>query len=324
MILLPHRHPRPQRPGRAVLACLAFLSGTAAAEVMPGGPVPVAGATLVDATPSVVPAELLTLRLVRADGRVRDVLALLARPEGKREVPAVVLMPDGLGLDQRLSEVAERLGAEGWATLQIDLDPVSTDGHNPSGPFPLAAEADANDVVGDLAMVLQALSEDPAINPNRIAVVGLGTGGRAGLLAGSEAEMSRELDTFGPRFAAHVAFYPGCRALLAEGFAAPVPWSNAPVAVFHAGKDEQNAASACDTLGDALAVRRRPPAMWHAYPSATYAWDLGSATGNTAIKLANVGTTPVPVAPDHRLAEDAIGRLISFLRPVLGEPSKPR
>ena len=316
-------HFHAQRPVSAALACLAIMTTAAAADVRPTGLGPRPSAIPDEALSSVAPTELLTLRLARADGRVRDVLALLARPRAEGEVPAVILVPDGLGLDQRLSAVAERLEAEGWATLQIDLHPVSTDGHTPQGSFPLGLEADANAVVGDLALVLQVLSEDPGINPDRIAVVGLGTGGRAALLAGSEAAMSLELDTFGPRFAAHAAFYPGCTALLAEGFAAPAPWSNAPVAAFHAGQDGQNTAAACDTLGNTLAVRRRPPAVWHDYPTATYAWDLGAATGNTAIRLANLGTTRVPVAPDHHVAEDAAGRLINFLRPVLGKAPQP-
>lgn len=176
----------------------------------------------------------------------------------------------------------------------------STDGHTPQDLAPLAADPDANAIVGDLAVVLQALSQDLAISPNRIAVVGLGTGGRAALLAGSEALMSRELDTFGPRFAAHVAFYPGCTTLLNEGLAAPMPWSRAPVAAFLAGRHGQNASSACDTLVGTLAVRRWPLALWHEYPAATYAWDLGSATGNTAIQLANLGAGPVSLAPDDR------------------------
>jgi len=317
-------HVHAQRPVSAALACLAIMSTAAAVEVVPNGLGPGPSAIPEEVVSSVTPMELIPLRLARADGRVRDVLGLLARPRAKGEVPAVILVPDGLGLDQRLSAVAERLEAEGWATLQIDLDPVSTDGHTPQGFSPLGLEADANAVVGDLALVLQVLSEDPGINPNRIAVVGLGTGGRAALLAGSEAAMSLELDTFGARFAAHAAFYSGCAALLAEGFAAPVPWSNAPVAAFHAGQDRQNTAAACDTLGNTLAVRRRPPAVWHAYPIATHAWDFGAATGNTAMLLANLGTTRVPVAPDHHVAEDATGRLISFLRPVLGKPPQPR
>lgn len=317
-------HIHAQRPGRAALACLALLSGAAAEGSMAGEATPLAGPRSVQTAPSPVPMELLTLRLARVDHKVRDVLALLTRPEARGEVPAVILVPDGLGLDQRLSAIAERLEAEGWATLQVELDAVSTDGHTPPGPFLLAAEAEANAAVGDLALAMQALSEDPGINPNRIAVVGLGAGGRAALLAGSEVAMSRELDIFGPRFAAHAAFYPGCAALMAEGFAANTPWSSAPVAAFHAGQDKKNTPAACDTLGDDLAMRRRPPAVWHTYPTATYAWDLGVAPGNTAIRLANLGTTPVPVAPDGELADDAAARLISFLRPVLGEPSDIR
>ncbi|MFC0389051.1 dienelactone hydrolase family protein [Muricoccus vinaceus] len=314
-----------RRPGRTALASLVLL-GCAAAGALAAERAATPVLEPMQTRPAPVSLELLNLRLVRMDGRIRNLSAILARPDARgrapADVPAVILVPDGLGLDQRISALAERLALEGWATLEIDIDPVSTDGHAPQGPFPLAAEADAREVVGDLALALQELSEEPGIDPNRIAVVGLGTGGRAALLAGSEAAMSHELDTFGPRFAAHAALYPGCGPLLAEGFGNPAPWSSAPAAAFHAGQDAQNANAACETLVNALATRRRHPALWHVYPTATYAWDLGAAMGQTAIRLANLGPPAVPVAPAFDIAEDASSRLIAFLRPILGPPGR--
>ncbi|WP_458098010.1 dienelactone hydrolase family protein [Roseomonas sp. WA12] len=241
--------------------------------------------------------------------------ALLTRPIPMGPVPAAILVPDALGLDQRLAAIANRLVAEGWATLEVDLAPVSADGHEPPGPSSLAMQADAGELVSDLALLLEWLSEEPGIDAGRIAVVGLGTGGRAALLAGSEEAMTLELGTFGARFAAHFAFYPGCGALLAEGFTHLSAWSSAPLAVLQHGQDDS---SACNTLNALLAVQRRPAALWHEYRTATYAWDIGLVVGHTPIRLANLGSSPLVVTPDQNMTEDATGRLVQFLRQVLG------
>lgn len=262
-------------------------------------------------------SEVLTLRLAHMDGTIRSLPARLTRPARDGAFPAVVLVPDALGLDQRLSALGEELLAEGWATLEVDLDPVSTDGHARPGPGLLETQADAAKLVGDLALVLELLGEDRGIDTRRIAVVGLGTGGRAALLAGSEAAMSHELGTFSMRFAAHAAFYPGCEALMAEGFAAPVPWSTAPVAVFHAGEDGRNSRGQCGALRDRLAALGRAPAVWHEYPRAFYGWDLGHVLGTGPGVLANLGTGRVGVAADVHVAEDATERLVRFLRHAL-------
>ncbi|MBB5695304.1 dienelactone hydrolase family protein [Muricoccus pecuniae] len=307
-----------------VLAALVLGGGAALADLPANGEAGAMRVALPGIAPLPAPAaaeapagEVLALRLARSDGAPREMAARLTRPARGGEAPAVILLPDGLGLDQRSAAMAERFAGEGWAVLEIDPDPVSTDGHSPADAGPLAMGADAGGLVGDLALVLELLGGDPGIDANRVAVVGLGTGGRAALLAGSEERMARELGAYGPRFAAHAALYPGCSALLAEGFAAPGSWSAAPAAVFHAGGTPGQSAPSCGALRDALALHGRVPALWQEYRTATYGWDLGTVVGGVPVRLANLGGGPVRVTADRGVAEDAMDRLLRFLRPAL-------
>ncbi len=65
----------------------------------------------------------------------------------------------------------------------------------------------------DAYLALDALSRDPRIDRDRIAMIGLSAGGNAALLASSETLRRRYVGEAGPRFAALVSIYPGGYAL---------------------------------------------------------------------------------------------------------------
>lgn len=247
---------------------------------------------------------------------------LLIRPARSPPYPAVILLDDGLGLDERVFTLADALLWRGWAVLQIELRPRSTDGVGPPGANPLGDWADGGEGVLALHGLLARLAEDAEIAPARIAAVGWGLGGRTALLAGAEAEATAALGPFGPRFAAHAALYPGCHALAREGHATDEPWSAAPVAVLEAGRDGRDPPGACEALRRGLAAAGRAPRLWQRYPLAGYGWDYSAGPG---------GVAALPVAPGRRLevrqdtlvTEDATERLLRFLAETLDPPAPP-
>ncbi|WP_426956822.1 hypothetical protein [Muricoccus radiodurans] len=267
--------------------------------------------------------EAFTLRLIAEAGRVAEVPSVLHRPDVFGERPAIILLPDGSAPDTRAGELAALLVEAGWTVLAMDLDPTPLDGLVPTRSGPIAPGSDPHGAAAALHQILAVLATDPLVDPHRIAAVGLGAGGRAALLAASEALAEAQTGPDGLRFAAHAALYPGCGALLDEGFADEDAWSLAPVALLHAGRDDRDAAEDCGELRDAMRLAGRQPALWQVYPDASYGWDYGDALGRI-IRLPLPGGPPVTVRQDTEVASDAADRLVRFLRQALEPPPRGR
>ncbi len=246
------------------LAALALL---AAAPVAPGA----AGAQVL--------ADSFDMLLAQPPRRDHRVALLLATPDAGRALPAVLILPDEAGLDGRTARLADAMLARGWVGIEVDPDPPSPDGAAaPPPPTPRR-----------LGLLLRALGEalrrDERIDPRRIAVIGLGPGGRAAIHAAQ--------GKGGPGFAAHAALYPDC-ASLAAGQEAPV---EAPALLLLPGAEEPE--GTCAGLG--AAVMR--------LEGATYGWDLASPGGLRRWTAA--GSTPIH--PDLAASQAAEAALAGFL-----------
>ncbi|MBP0493553.1 dienelactone hydrolase family protein [Pararoseomonas indoligenes] len=266
---------------------------------------------------------VLVLSLAQAVEPPRLVPALLTLPSQKADgppFPAVILVADAYEMDGRVAELSEILVEEGWATLQIDLDANSPDGHLASGTEIAMAADDAWAGAQQLTDVLAHLAERREIDARRVAVVGLGSGGRLALLAGADEVAYPVLGPYGPRFVAHAALYPGCAALLDDGYARPQPWTSAPAALFVPGQDTREPPGRCEALRRELTVAGRPAARWHDYPTASYGWDIGAAYGTRTVLLPLPGGGRIRTEADAGVAVDAAERLVSFLHPLLGRP----
>lgn len=246
------------------LAALALL---AAAPLAPGA----AGAQVV--------ADSFDILLPQPPRRDHRVALLLATPAPGRALPAVLILPDEAGLDGRTARLADAMLARGWVSIEVDPDPPAPDG----------APAPAPPTPGRLGLLLRALREallrDERIDPRRIAVIGLGPGGRAAIHAAQGDGR--------PGFAAHAALYPDCAAL-AAGQAAPV---EAPALLLLPGAEEP--AGACDGLGAGVARLE----------DATYGWDLAAAAGLRRWTAA--GSTPI--RSDLAASQAAEAALVGFL-----------
>jgi len=128
-------------------------------------------------------------------------------PSAEEPIPAVVVLHGSAGLDSRGGLYVKALNNAGIATLEIDMwaaRGLSGGGNRP--PLPTFT-------VPDAFSALKYLAEIPAIDPNRIGVLGFSWGGVVTMLAAT----NFYTDEYGEdlTFAAHIAHYPVCWAYTA-------------------------------------------------------------------------------------------------------------
>ncbi|WP_221798157.1 dienelactone hydrolase family protein [Oceanobacter mangrovi] len=173
--------------------------------------------------------------------------------------PAVILLYGPGGYTYELQDWVELLNKRGIATFMVE----STNGRVESytGLRQLA-------MIRDAYAALAVLSEHPAIDKNRIALIGFTDAGQAALYSG----MKRMKELYGDaryNFAAIASFYPNCSFQYRED----EQMAGAPVRVFHGEKDNVNAIADCRNY-----VQRASAAggkiRLSAYPGAEHAFDL--------------------------------------------------
>ncbi|WP_431268453.1 dienelactone hydrolase family protein [Dankookia sp. P2] len=174
--------------------------------------------------------------------------ATLTLPPGAapgRPLAVVVLLPDADGLGPRSALYGQRLLENGIALLEPDF----LGGLAEDMPLPPAAAR--------LALAVAAVDADPRLDPRRLAVVGLGEGGRAALLG--QAAMAAGLPL--------ALLYPGCDAALAAAAARAA----GPVLLLHGDEDAANQPADCARLAAAFP---QPEAVRHSVlAGASYGWD---------------------------------------------------
>jgi len=117
-------------------------------------------------------------------------------------IPAVVVLHGSAGLDSRGNFYVQALNDAGIATLEIDM--WAARGLAGGGDRPALPTL----TVPDAFSAFRYLAENPAIDPNRIGVLGFSWGGVVAMLAATE--YYTNLYGEGLAFAAHVAHYPIC------------------------------------------------------------------------------------------------------------------
>lgn len=166
-------------------------------------------------------------------------LMLPAGASDKKPVPAMVILPGGAGaIPGREYETAQTLADNGIAALVVDY--FKPRGIADETPYPAKVMgASEFDVVADAYAALKALNKHPAIDGQRIGVMGFSKGGVAARM-GMDARIRDKLAPQVAAFALHVDFYGPCYADLQTRRT-----TGAPLLSFRAGADASNDLVAC-------------------------------------------------------------------------------
>ncbi|RXS87579.1 dienelactone hydrolase family protein [Streptomyces sp. TM32] len=137
-----------------------------------------------------------TTRTVEYPADGRTMIGHLALPAGVGRRPAVLVGPEGAGLNDFQRRRADTLAELGYVALAFDIN----GGHWFSDPeemlahaLPLLADPDRIRDIGHAA--LKVLCAEPRTDPDRIAAVGYGTGGAIALELGRDGVDLRAIGT---------------------------------------------------------------------------------------------------------------------------------
>ena len=151
---------------------------------------------------------MIATREVTYDVDGLSMVAHLAQPDGEGPWPAVLIGHDGVGLDDYQRQRADDLAAHGYIALAMDYHGGLVFFGRPDAmlarTMPLMANVERMQAIGRAA--LDILLAVPGVDPNRIAALGYGAGGRIVL----------ELARIGVPFKAIAVVHPGLLAASAE------------------------------------------------------------------------------------------------------------
>ena len=156
-------------------------------------------------------------RQVTISGVDGDLTGVLISPAGQGLHPAVLVLPEIDGFCDGTVAAARRLAASGYVALA--LDPFAPYGSTPrlrGSEDTMAWLARLNDrrQLSDLAMALAWMRDLPAVDADRVGLVGFSVGGRYGMMLTTEPHGLRAVATFYSRpwpggAIAEVALAPG-------------------------------------------------------------------------------------------------------------------
>ena len=200
---------------------------------------------------------------------IEGVLQLPGAGEG---YPVVILLHGSGGDGLAYKDWADILGKAGIAGFRLD----SYGGRGIEEIFSDQGRLGEFYAVYDAFRAAEVLAEHPAIDANRIAVMGFSRGGIGALYSA----MTRFQEQYGPsgvKLAAHIPFYPPCNFQL-KG---ELELTDAPIRAFHGEADEWNPLPRCRDYIDRLAAARHD-AQLTSYPKALHAFDNALSPAYTA------------------------------------------
>lgn len=164
----------------------------------------------------------------QAAGEV-TVRATLQLPQLPGPWPLIVIAHASEGVTGDVIEVANAMNGAGFAAVYYDSYAARGMSSVRSG----GAQVGVVNQAADAFVVLRTLAADPRFDARRVAIVGMSAGGGAAVLTAAGFLQSRVLGPDGPRFAAHVAFYPGLHLVPAAS-----ELSGAPILIVQGERDD--------------------------------------------------------------------------------------
>jgi dienelactone hydrolase len=166
---------------------------------------------------------------VTDQAKPQHLLGYLARPDGAGPFPAVVVLHGCAGFYSPNAAIADDLKSEGYVALAVDSLGPRGISHRCGGLFIEQAI--------DAYAALKYLSQQPFVDPGRVAVLGYSMGGGSALDDVQRGFINR---LFPEKFAAAIAYYPWCR-----GRSAMV---DAPTMILIGAADDWTLAEGCREL----------------------------------------------------------------------------
>ena len=196
-------------------------------------------------------------------------------------LPAVVLLHGGGGVGDNQEAWARSFRKIGIATFIVDSN-SGRGCRKVEKMVKICKNAYLHQGLGhipDAYRALDLLSTHPRIDPNRIAIMGFSTGGKAALYA-SVKRFQKMWGTPGLEFAAYVPFYPGCKTV----FENDEIISDRPIRIFFGELDDFVSAELCDEYVNRLRKAGADVTIT-IYPNATHAFDFKPDSRGTAVKV---------------------------------------
>src|SRR5437588_971713 len=201
-----------------------------------------------------------------ASGRPTTIAGTLKVAQGTGRLPLVILLHGSGGIEEN-AVVWERLFASsGISTFEID----SFTGRGIVSTVADQSQLGRLNMILDLYRSLAILAAHPAVDPNRIAVIGFSRGGQAALYATLK-RFQRMWNPSGIDPAAYIALYAPCITTYIDD----TEVTDHPIRIFHGRSDDWVEIAPCRTYFKRLRVTSKDvqiteyPDTWHAfdYPS---------------------------------------------------------
>ena len=205
--------------------------------------------------------------LLSGAGQPQTGRGILRLPEGGTGKAPLVVIAHTIGgwSDSNEGWFGRELSKKGYAAFEIDtfgprnVRNVATEGGAWSNPTETA----------DAYRALAALAAHPRIDARRAALIGFSLGGDV-THAAAMAAVADRLAPDGPRFAAHVAFYPPCSQ---AGNPYGDGYTGAPVLFLLAEKDDSGSPAKCRSVPDEFRkLGKAAPVDIVIYPGAYHNW----------------------------------------------------
>jgi dienelactone hydrolase len=211
--------------------------------------------------------DLLTGGRTAAAEPVMGTLILPPDASASNPVPAFVILQGSSGdFSRRAADLASKLAAVGIAGFAVD-SLGSRKLKVKDNYLARLQKASIYTQIADGYNALKALQQHPFIRKDRIGVAGFSLGGSAALLSAFEQISEPMTGKAGPRFAAHVMFYPGCNLDFEDFRLDGSPWL-----IMIGRRDESISPRDCRTLirkAQALGVHT----TFRVYEDAGHAWN---------------------------------------------------